>query len=146
MIRRVGARALVVLRAIADYIDQHGLPPAYRDIAQAIGISTVSTIHSHVVALRQAGLLINHATRTRALVLTREGYLAIGRDQHPPSHLMPSPDQQPRMQLIPRHVADALGWLCNEVSAHQARGRTVPGYMERIAQWWDKIRRDDIDA
>lgn len=146
MMRPLGARVIQVLRVIADYIEEHGLPPSFREVGEGAGLSSMSTVYHHITTLRERGLLVNHSIKTRALVPTREGYQAIGRDQHPPSHLMPGPDQQPRMQVIPRHICDALGWLSSDVSMARQRGRTVPGYAERIAQWWDKIRRDDVDA
>lgn len=44
-----------VLFFVKDFIESHGHPPAYREIAEAIGVSSLATVHKHVHCLRAQG-------------------------------------------------------------------------------------------
>ena len=61
-------------RAILDYlrgfVDDHGYPPTVREIGQAVGLRSPSTVHAHLAQLERAGLLRRDPTKPRALELT----------------------------------------------------------------------------
>jgi repressor LexA len=61
-------------RAILDYlrgfVDEHGYPPTVREIGQAVGLRSPSTVHAHLAQLERAGLLRRDPTKPRALELT----------------------------------------------------------------------------
>ncbi|EKD33247.1 MAG: hypothetical protein ACD_76C00061G0002 [uncultured bacterium] len=46
-----------VLKFIQDHINEHGYTPSYREIASNLGISSPSTIHSHIQSLVEKGAL-----------------------------------------------------------------------------------------
>ena len=46
-----------VLDFIVQFINEQGYPPSYREIAEGLDISSPSTIHVHVQALRERGYL-----------------------------------------------------------------------------------------
>jgi repressor LexA len=60
-------------RAILDYlrgfVDEHGYPPTVREIGQAVGLRSPSTVHAHLAQLERAGLLRRDPTKPRALEL-----------------------------------------------------------------------------
>ena len=55
---------------VADYVDQHGSPPTVREIGEAVGLASPSTVHAHLANLERAGLLRRDPTKPRALELT----------------------------------------------------------------------------
>jgi len=48
-----------VLGFIREYIEDHGYAPSYREIADAFNLSSTATIHGHVQALVEKGLIVN---------------------------------------------------------------------------------------
>ncbi len=58
-------------RQILQYIVQHtetqGYPPTVREIGEAVGLSSSSTVHAHLRTLEQAGLICRDAVLTRAI-------------------------------------------------------------------------------
>ena len=59
---------------LVEYVDQHGYPPTVREIGEAVGLASPSTVHAHLANLERAGLLRRDPTKPRALEL-------IGRDK-----------------------------------------------------------------
>src|SRR6266498_2353699 len=57
---------------LVDYVDQHGYPPTVREIGEAVGLASPSTVHAHLANLERAGLLKRDPTKPRALELRRE--------------------------------------------------------------------------
>ncbi len=54
---------------LVDYVDTHGYPPTVREIGQAVGLASPSTVHAHLANLERAGLLKRDPTKPRALEL-----------------------------------------------------------------------------
>ena len=65
-------RQQAAYRFIADFIRQHGHGPLLTEIATGLGIHSKGTVHRHVRALADAGLIQLHAGRHRGITLTRE--------------------------------------------------------------------------
>lgn len=59
----------VVLDCIRDYIKENGYPPAVRDICAAAGLSSPSTVHSHLNRLEKAGYISRDGGRNRSIRL-----------------------------------------------------------------------------
>jgi repressor LexA len=59
---------------LLDYSDRHGYPPTVREIGEAVGLASPSTVHAHLANLERAGLLRRDPTKPRALEL-------VGRDK-----------------------------------------------------------------
>ncbi|HEV7133318.1 MAG TPA: transcriptional repressor LexA [Gaiellaceae bacterium] len=55
---------------LVDYVDRHGYPPTVREIGEAVGLASPSTVHAHLANLERAGLLKRDPTKPRALELT----------------------------------------------------------------------------
>jgi repressor LexA len=55
---------------LVDYVDRHGYPPTVREIGQAVGLASPSTVHAHLANLERAGLLKRDPTKPRALELS----------------------------------------------------------------------------
>jgi repressor LexA len=54
---------------LVDYVDAHGYPPTVREIGEAVGLASPSTVHAHLANLERAGLLRRDPTKPRALEL-----------------------------------------------------------------------------
>jgi repressor LexA len=54
---------------LVEYVDRHGYPPTVREIGEAVGLASPSTVHAHLANLERAGLLKRDPTKPRALEL-----------------------------------------------------------------------------
>ncbi|MGZ4411895.1 MAG: transcriptional repressor LexA [Gaiellaceae bacterium] len=57
---------------LVGYVERHGYPPTVREIGEAVGLASPSTVHAHLANLERAGLLRRDPTKPRALELMRE--------------------------------------------------------------------------
>jgi repressor LexA len=57
---------------LTDYVDEHGYPPTVREIGEAVGLASPSTVHAHLANLERAGLIKRDPTKPRALELRRD--------------------------------------------------------------------------
>ena len=60
-------RQLQVLTFIKEKVTERGYPPSVREIGEALGLSSPSTVHSHLSALVKAGLLRRDPSKPRAI-------------------------------------------------------------------------------
>jgi repressor LexA len=60
-----------VYEFVVSYVDSHGYPPTVREIGEAVGLASPSTVHSHLANLERAGYLRRDPTKPRALELTK---------------------------------------------------------------------------
>lgn len=56
---------------VVSYADRHGYPPTVREIGEAVGLASPSTVHAHLANLERAGYLRRDPTKPRALELVR---------------------------------------------------------------------------
>src|SRR5215217_6320525 len=62
---------------VVGYVDRHGYPPTVREIGEAIGLASPSTVHAHLANLERAGYVRRDPTKPRALeLLARERAVA----------------------------------------------------------------------
>jgi len=65
------ARQQQIWDFLVEYVDGHGYPPTVREIGEAVGLASPSTVHAHLANLERAGLLRRDPTKPRALELAR---------------------------------------------------------------------------
>ena len=58
---------------LVGYVDGHGYPPTVREIGEAVGLASPSTVHAHLANLERAGFLRRDPTKPRALELSGRG-------------------------------------------------------------------------
>ena len=63
------ARQQEIWQFLVEYVDSHGYPPTVREIGDAVGLASPSTVHAHLANLERAGLLRRDPTKPRALEL-----------------------------------------------------------------------------
>jgi repressor LexA len=76
-----------ILDFLTKYVDSHGYPPTVREIGEAVGLASPSTVHAHLANLERAGLLKRDPTKPRAIELYREP--------------KPEPDEAPDVHRLP---------------------------------------------
>jgi repressor LexA len=63
------ARQQEIWQFLVTYVDDHGYPPTVREIGDAVGLASPSTVHAHLANLERAGLLRRDPTKPRAIEL-----------------------------------------------------------------------------
>lgn len=72
MARKITKRQQQIYDFIRSYQQEKGYPPSVREMAAAVGLSSPSTVHAHLNALEEHGLIKRDATKPRALELFNE--------------------------------------------------------------------------
>jgi repressor LexA len=60
-------RQRAILDFIVESVDRRGYPPAVREIGQAVGLASPSTVHAHLQTLEDRGYLRRDPTKPRAI-------------------------------------------------------------------------------
>lgn len=63
-----------VLDVILQTVNERGYPPTVREIGDAIGLSSPSTVHSHLSALMKAGYIRRDPSKPRAIEVIDPGH------------------------------------------------------------------------
>ena len=74
---------------VLSYADQHGYPPTVREIGEAVGLASPSTVHAHLANLERAGYLRRDPTKPRALEVVARARLAAPAMRVPDVHRLP---------------------------------------------------------
>jgi repressor LexA len=90
--RAVTEKQLRILDVIREFSAEHGYPPSVREIGEAVGLSSSSTVQSHLKTLERRGLLWRDPTKPRAL---RAG------ERARPAVAEPAAERGPEVALIP---------------------------------------------
>jgi repressor LexA len=62
-----------ILRFLRAFIAKSGYPPSVREIGEAVGLSSSSTVHSHLNALENKGFIRRDPSSARALTVIDQG-------------------------------------------------------------------------
>ncbi len=69
-----------ILRFIKDYIDKYGYSPTLGEIADAMGVSSLATVHEHLQALINKGVIKKYDGAVRGIEVVEQGGTGAGRD------------------------------------------------------------------
>lgn len=61
-----------VLDYIREMVAQRGYPPSVREIGEAVGLNSPSTVHSHLNSLVEAGAIRRDPTKPRAIMIVED--------------------------------------------------------------------------
>jgi repressor LexA len=78
--RKHGETQALILQYICDQIDERGFPPSVREICEAIGLKSTSTVHGHLKRLEKQGMLKRDSMKPRAMAVLRKN--VSGMDSH----------------------------------------------------------------
>lgn len=63
----LSTRQRQILKYIKDMVRAKGYPPSVREIGEAVGLSSSSTVHSHLAKLEELGFIRRDPTKPRAI-------------------------------------------------------------------------------
>jgi repressor LexA len=69
----ISDRQRQILDLILDTVRRRGYPPSVREIGDAVGLSSPSTVHSHLSSLVEAGYLRRDPSKPRAIEVVDDG-------------------------------------------------------------------------
>ncbi len=81
--RQLTARQQQILTHILETVNKRGYPPAVREIGEAVGLSSPSTVHSHLSALVDAGYIRRDPSKPRAIEVIDPGDFEVGLQRAP---------------------------------------------------------------
>jgi len=89
---RTGGPALTARqRQVLDFIDaevrERGYPPSVREIGEAVGLSSPSTVHAHLAALQDKGYLRRDSSKPRAMEVSLEPTSGAAVERRPVRHV-----------------------------------------------------------
>jgi repressor LexA len=67
-----------ILDFIADTVRERGYPPTVREIGEAVGLTSSSSVHAQLANLEKKGLLLKDPTKPRAMTLATDEARAAG--------------------------------------------------------------------
>ena len=78
-------------RAILEFIDTNmrdrGYPPSVREIAEAVGLSSPATVHTHLGTLQKLGYLVRDPSKPRALEVRFDSGIGVAMDRGQARHV-----------------------------------------------------------
>jgi repressor LexA len=83
VVEELTERQRQTLEYIAETVDERGYPPAVREICEALGLASSSTVHSHLQALQRKGYLRIDPTKPRAIELLFDRDTGLAAERRP---------------------------------------------------------------
>jgi repressor LexA len=127
------ARQQEIWQFLVDYVDRHGYPPTVREIGQAVGLASPSTVHAHLANLERAGLLRRDPTKPRALDL-------VGHRRVVPAERAERAEEQQKLPLLGQIAAG--GPLLAEENVEDVLA--VPEPLGRRADFLLRVKGDSM--
>ncbi len=76
-----------ILDFIAAELRERGYPPSVREIGEAVGLTSSSTVHTHLTTLQRQGYLRRDPTKPRAIEVRYDTNSGIAIDRRPARHV-----------------------------------------------------------
>ncbi|MEZ5309753.1 MAG: transcriptional repressor LexA [Microthrixaceae bacterium] len=76
-----------ILLFIEKSVSERGYPPSVREIAEAVGLASPSTVHSHLRSLQNLGYLRRDPTKPRAIEVTSDSAGGTTAERRPTRHV-----------------------------------------------------------
>lgn len=76
-----------ILEVIAVHLRSRGYPPSVREIGEAVGLASSSTVHAHLATLQREGYLKRDPAKPRALEVTYDPHSGVTAERRPVRHV-----------------------------------------------------------
>jgi repressor LexA len=76
-----------ILDFIASQIQERGYPPSVREIGEAVGLTSSSTVHTHLTTLQRQGYLRRDPTKPRAIEVRYDAVSGAAIERRPTRHI-----------------------------------------------------------
>ncbi len=83
MVEGLTERQRQTLQFISETVTERGYPPSVREIGEAMGLASSSTVHSHMQALQRKGYLRIDPTKPRAIELLFDAETGLAAERSP---------------------------------------------------------------
>jgi repressor LexA len=83
MVEGLTDRQRQTLQYVAETVAERGYPPSVREICEALGLASSSTVHSHLQALRRKGYIRIDPTKPRAIELLFDPETGLAAEKRP---------------------------------------------------------------
>lgn len=77
--KTISAKQQRILDFIAEFTAEQGYPPSVREIGEAVGLRSPSTVHAHLKKLSELGYIEKNGRKTRAISLNGGGVMQTGK-------------------------------------------------------------------
>lgn len=77
---RKGEKQHEILKFIYEEVSDRGYPPTVREICNATGLASTSTVHGHLSRLEKQGFILRDPSKPRAIEVTDSGLNKLGID------------------------------------------------------------------
>ncbi|CAB4885801.1 unannotated protein [freshwater metagenome] len=81
------ARQRQILDVIEQNMQDRGYPPSVREIGESVGLTSPSTVHSHLATLERLGYLRRDPTKPRALEVRFDPNSGVAMERRPVRHI-----------------------------------------------------------
>ena len=78
--KKITAKQEEILNYIKAEILKRGFPPAVREICQAVGLKSTSSVHSHLESLERNGFIRRDPTKPRAIEILDDSFQLVRRE------------------------------------------------------------------
>ena len=75
---RKGEKQHEILQFIHEEVSSRGYPPTVREICNATGLASTSTVHGHLARLEKHGYIVRDPSKPRAIEVTESGLNKLG--------------------------------------------------------------------
>ncbi len=75
---RKGEKQHEILQFIYEEVSDRGYPPTVREICNATGLASTSTVHGHLARLEKHGYIVRDPSKPRAIEVTESGLNKLG--------------------------------------------------------------------
>ena len=80
-------RQLAILNVIEEHMRRRGYPPSVREIGEAVGLTSTSTVHAHLGTLQRLGYLRRDPTKPRAIEVRYDAVSGTTAERRPMRHV-----------------------------------------------------------
>ena len=84
---KLTARQQQVLDCIETAMHDRGYPPSVREIGEAVGLTSPSTVHSHLASLQKMGYLVRDPSKPRAIEVRYDPNSGAAMERRPVRHV-----------------------------------------------------------
>ena len=84
---KISARQREILTFIESQMRDRGYPPSVREIGEAVGLNSPSTVHTHLNTLSRLGYLRRDPTKPRAIEVTWDANSGVAMERRPVRHV-----------------------------------------------------------
>src|SRR5947209_11466481 len=114
-------RQLSILKVIEEHMRARGYPPSVREIGQAVGLTSTSTVHAHLGTLQRLGYLRRDPTKPRAIEVRYDVESGSTADRRPARHVPLVGDVAAGTDVLAQENVDELWPLPSDLDRKSTR-------------------------